>query len=148
MAGDKPDERFLIGEVAERTGLTERTLRYYEEQGLLSPTDVSPGGFRLYSSSDLHRLEVIQVFKDLGFSLSEIRATFERYGAPVGEDRHNRLAFSMEVLKKQLNSLDEHLSRLHEQRDQVRRALQMLAQCRECKRESCPATCPNLEAFL
>ncbi len=62
-----------IGEVAERTGLSLRTIRYYEEVGLITPSTRSPGGFRLYSELDIARLELIKRMKPLDFSLEEIR---------------------------------------------------------------------------
>src|SRR6266550_1203409 len=67
-----------IGEVAERTGLTPRTLRYWEEIGLLPPAERLEGGFRLYSAADLERLtRIVQLKKLLGFSLSEVRRVVE-----------------------------------------------------------------------
>ena len=62
-----------IGQVAERTGLSLRTIRFYEESGLVVPTARSEGGFRLYSDDDVARLEVIKRMKPLGFSLDEMR---------------------------------------------------------------------------
>lgn len=63
-----------IGEVAERTGLTRRTLRHYDELGLLVPAERSWGNYRLYSQADLLRLLQIQNLKALGLSLDEIAA--------------------------------------------------------------------------
>jgi MerR family transcriptional regulator, copper efflux regulator len=62
-----------IGQVAERTGLSLRTIRFYEEEGLVVPTARTDGGFRLYSADDLARLEVIKRMKPLGFALEEMR---------------------------------------------------------------------------
>ena len=62
-----------IGDVAERTGLSLRSLRHYEEVGLLPCPQRSPGGFRLYDDSTLQRLAVIMGMKPLGFSLEEMR---------------------------------------------------------------------------
>jgi len=62
-----------IGEVAERTGLSLRTIRYYEEVGLVTPATRSHGGFRLYSEVDVARLELIKRMKPLDFSLEEMR---------------------------------------------------------------------------
>ncbi|MGY1682182.1 MerR family transcriptional regulator [Geodermatophilus sp. SYSU D01176] len=62
-----------IGQVAERTGLSLRTIRFYEENGLVVPTARSEGGFRLYSHDDVARLEVIKRMKPLGFTLEEMR---------------------------------------------------------------------------
>ena len=70
-----PDQPYLqIGEVAERTGVTQRTLRFYEEKGLLKPPTRMEGGFRLYSETDIQRLEQIKRLKRLlGFPLAEIK---------------------------------------------------------------------------
>lgn len=62
-----------IGEVADRTGLSLRTIRYYEEVGLITPTDRTTGGFRLYSEDDIARLRLIMRMKPLDFSLEEMR---------------------------------------------------------------------------
>ncbi len=62
-----------IGELAERTGLSLRTIRHYDDEGLLNPSARSSGGFRLYSATDLDRLMVIRRMKPLGFSLEEMR---------------------------------------------------------------------------
>src|SRR6266540_6106227 len=67
-----------IGEVAERTGVTQRTLRFYEEKGLLKPPTRMEGGFRLYSEEDVARVEQIrQLQKLLGLSLAEIKEMVE-----------------------------------------------------------------------
>ena len=62
-----------IGQVAERTGLSLRTIRFYEETGLVVPTSRTEGGFRLYSDDDVARLEVIKRMKPLGFTLEEMQ---------------------------------------------------------------------------
>jgi len=60
-----------IGAVAERTGLSLRTLRHYDEVGLLPPTGRTEGGFRLYTEADVERLLLIRRMKPLGFTLEE-----------------------------------------------------------------------------
>ena len=63
-----------IGEVAEVTGLTPRTIRYYEELGLLPAPERTQGDFRLYTTRDVRRLSEISRLKQLlGFSLAEIK---------------------------------------------------------------------------
>src|SRR6266566_369049 len=69
---------YTIEQVATRTGLTKRTLRYYEEVGLLPPTDRTEGNYRRYCESDIQRLERIKKLRDLlGFSLTDIREILE-----------------------------------------------------------------------
>lgn len=63
---------FHIGAVAERTGLSLRTLRHYDEVGLLRPSGRTDGGFRLYTEPDVQRLLLIRRMKPLGFSLEEM----------------------------------------------------------------------------
>ncbi len=62
-----------IGEVAEQTNLSLRTIRYYEEMGLVTPSARTSGGFRLYSDTDVARLRLIRRMKPLEFSLEEMR---------------------------------------------------------------------------
>ena len=66
-----------IGEVAARTELSLRTIRHYEETGLVIPSARSQGGFRLYTEADVARLMVIRRMKPLGFTLDEMRALLE-----------------------------------------------------------------------
>ncbi|MFB7866235.1 MULTISPECIES: MerR family transcriptional regulator [unclassified Streptomyces] len=62
-----------IGEVAERTELSLRTIRQYEDSGLVVPSAASEGGFPLYTDADVARLMVIRRMKPLGFTLDETR---------------------------------------------------------------------------
>ncbi|MFF3316596.1 MerR family transcriptional regulator [Streptomyces sp. NPDC003035] len=62
-----------IGEVAARTELSLRTIRHYEETGLVVPSARSQGGFRLYTETDVARLMVIRRMKPLGFTLDQMR---------------------------------------------------------------------------
>ncbi|MGQ4727726.1 MerR family transcriptional regulator [Streptomyces sp. Ju416(a)] len=62
-----------IGEVAARTELSLRTIRHYEESGLVAPSARSRGGFRLYTETDVARLMVIRRMKPLGFTLDQMR---------------------------------------------------------------------------
>src|SRR5947209_9639973 len=62
-----------VGEVAERLGVSPRTIKYYEELGLVQPETRSPGGFRLYSDEDVRRLERVLQMKGIGYSLAAIR---------------------------------------------------------------------------
>lgn len=61
-----------IGELAERAGMSLRTIRHYDEVGLLVPSGRTTGGFRVYTGDDLERLLVIRRMKPLGFTLDEM----------------------------------------------------------------------------
>jgi len=70
-----------IGELAERTGLSLRTIRHYDEVGLLPASSRTEGGFRVYSEDDFERLTVIKQMKPLGFSLEEMAELLEILGS-------------------------------------------------------------------
>ena len=71
-SGPTAGRAMQIGEIAQRTDLSLRTLRHYDEVGLLRPSGRSHGGFRLYTEDDLERLLIIRRMKPLGFTLEEM----------------------------------------------------------------------------
>ncbi|HEY8980938.1 MAG TPA: MerR family transcriptional regulator [Streptomyces sp.] len=70
-------QHMQIGEVAVRTDLPLRTIRHYEDAGLVAPSARTQGGFHLYTESDVARLTVVRSMKPLGFTLDEIRTLLE-----------------------------------------------------------------------
>ena len=80
-----------IGELAEKTGLSLRTIRHYDEVGLLKPSGRTEGGFRLYSQEDLSRLLLIRRMKPLGFSLEEMTELLSIIDALDGDNADARL---------------------------------------------------------
>ncbi len=118
-----------IEQVALRTGLTKRALRYYEEIGLLEPPTRTEGGYRLYSAADVQRLERIKRLRDLlGFSLAEIRemvraeeereqvrSAWRRETAPHA--RLARLDEAEALVRRQLRLVEEKLAGLREMQD-------------------------------
>lgn len=72
--GHQTPSGMKIGEVSEATGISIPTLRHYDHVGLVSPSQRTAGGFRLYSELDFRRLKLIRRMKPLGFSLDDMRA--------------------------------------------------------------------------
>ena len=70
-----------IGELAERTGLSLRTIRFYEEVGVLAPAPRTKGGFRQFTDGDLQRLLLARQMKPLGFSVEEMKDLLEAIDA-------------------------------------------------------------------
>ncbi|MEJ7652904.1 MAG: MerR family transcriptional regulator [Chloroflexia bacterium] len=128
---ERSAEHMSIGEAAEHTGLTHRTLRYWEELGLLrTPSRVS-GGQRLYSAEDLERISKIQRMKHLlVFSLNEIRAAVETEEARLDllEDADNetscrrRLEQTREIAaitSRQIQMVDDKIAQLYSMRSRL-----------------------------
>ncbi|WP_256872378.1 MerR family transcriptional regulator [Paenibacillus sp. 79R4] len=94
------DKKYPIGEVAKLTGSTVKTIRYYDEIGLLKPTAYTEGGHRLYSSDDIWRLELIATLRYLDFGIDEIHQLM------AGElTVEKALAWQIESLEIQANTL-------------------------------------------
>jgi MerR family copper efflux transcriptional regulator len=70
--GARTAAQYQIGDVAELTGLSLRTIRHYEEVGVVVPSGRSPGGFRLYTQHEVDKLRQVMGMKPLGFTLEEI----------------------------------------------------------------------------
>ncbi|MFI9361916.1 MerR family transcriptional regulator [Kitasatospora sp. NPDC053057] len=71
------DTLFSIGDLARRTGLTVKTIRFYSDSGIVPPTDRSPAGYRLYDISALARLDMVRTLRDLGLDLAVIRQVLD-----------------------------------------------------------------------
>ncbi|OKJ32695.1 MerR family transcriptional regulator [Streptomyces sp. CB02366] len=114
------DKHMQIGEVATRTELSLRTIRHYEETGLVTPSARSQGGFRLYTETDVSRLMVIRRMKPLGFTLEQMRdllAATDRLDSEAALDDGEREALLERVrtyrqaAKEQVEKLRVQLSR-------------------------------------
>jgi MerR family transcriptional regulator, repressor of the yfmOP operon len=142
-AGSAGDGFWRIEQVSARTGLTKRTLRYYEEIGLLAPPTRTEGGYRLYSEDDIQHLQRIKRLKDLlGFSLDKIReiaqAEEEREQVRAAwaseSDPHTRLAWMdhmADLTRQQLRLIEEKLVGLQD----MRATLQTRLEAQERRRE-------------
>ncbi len=110
-----------IGHVAERVGLSLRTVRYYEEVGLLTPAGRSQGGFRLYREAQVERLRLLKGMKPFGLTLEEIRELVElidRSDAPdaVGAELAPGLEKYRDRADERIDKLERHLAEVRKLR--------------------------------
>lgn len=129
---------FQIGEVCQRTGLTQRALHYYDEIGLLVPSERLTGGQRLYSAADLERIERIKNLKRLlGLSLSEIKRMLDAdeardhylASAQTASDpvhRRRALESALRVTEDQLQSVRDKVHQLGQLQRQLERQVRDL----------------------
>ncbi|MXO58454.1 MerR family transcriptional regulator [Altererythrobacter salegens] len=113
----KPADLWGIQDVANELGVTHRTLRFYEDKGLISPQRI--GSTRVYTRRDLGRMKLILRGKRLGFSLREISEFLELY--EVDADQHHqiealleRVRTRLEDLKNQRKAIEETIRELSE----------------------------------
>ena len=115
-----------IGEVAEAVSLSLRTIRHYEEVGLVPPSGRSAGGFRLYTDDDVDRLRVVKQMKPLDFSLEEMRELLElrdRLAATPGGQEQSELVERLELFAM---TAEQRCEALREQLDAAQAMAQML----------------------
>ncbi|MEV3964496.1 MerR family transcriptional regulator [Nocardia sp. NPDC050193] len=111
-------ENYLqIGQVAERTELSIKTIRHYEEVGLVEPSARSAGGFRLYTGVDVDRLLVIRRMKPLGCSLAEMKQLLDALDVlesptATGEQRARAREYLRQCREKTRDSADRLRRRL------------------------------------
>jgi DNA-binding transcriptional MerR regulator len=110
---------FSMREVCARAGLSARTIRYYEELGLLPGVRRRSGGRRVYGADELERLRFITRLKALGLSLEEIRE-LNAVHAIVGSTRALLLRLD-DLLARRLSDLDTRIGELGSLRDQIRK---------------------------
>ncbi|WP_407652649.1 helix-turn-helix domain-containing protein [Amycolatopsis cynarae] len=112
---------FTIGELARRTGVPVKTIRFYSDEGLLPPTDRTYSGYRLYDTRSLARLELIKTLRELGLGLAEIAQVLaEEVTVPRLAARH-------------LAALDEQIRRLRLRRAVLRAVVKRESELEEVK---------------
>ncbi|MGZ0069670.1 MerR family transcriptional regulator [Microbacterium sp. Yaish 1] len=111
-----------IGEVTERTEMSFRTLRHYDEIGLVTPSARTEGGFRLYTEDDVARILLIRRMKPLGYSLDEMRELLDVVDALAASPADTELRARLETIRAGATERREKLTR------QVAMADEFLAQ--------------------
>lgn len=135
-----------IGEVAKKTNVSLRTVRYYEELKLIHPTTRSRGGFRLYDREILSTIHVIQSLQELELSLKEIKAlmALKRQKKTRGDVARNLLS----RLKKQSAEAKKRRTIYQAIVQDFDEGMRILAQCQECTRRPNDPHCGRHKEFL
>lgn len=134
------DETMRIGELAERSGRTIRTLHFYEELGLLSPAGRTKGGFRLYDQHALVRIHWISRLQELGFSLPEIKEFLVNIQANAAGPA--MMGGLRKFYADKLQETRATLSRLVALEGELKSALDYLDTCRSCAPATGKSACP------
>ena len=131
--GTSGDEQlFRIGQIAKQFGVTLRTLRFYEDKGLINPKRV--GTTRLYSHRERARLKLILLGRKLGFSLRDVKQMMDLYD-PEGSN--------FRQLKVTLEKSERQLERLEKQRESINEAIDELTAAMDVVREMLASASPK-----
>jgi DNA-binding transcriptional MerR regulator len=123
-------ELLKIGDFARLADTNLRTLRYYEELGLIHPASRSQGGFRYYRRTDVNRVNMIRDLQELGLHLDRIRELMA--ARSIGEGRELFLARVRRALEEQDHLLQQRIQTLEALRRKVAQALHKIGECRHC----------------
>ena len=118
-----------ISDAADFSGLPAKTIRYYEDIGLVMPHRQA-NGYRTYDDSQLHKLRFLQRARGLGFSIEECRSLLSLY-----DDRHRASADVKAVAEARLGIIDQKLAELHSLRDAL---AHLIEACHGDDRPDCP----------
>lgn len=103
-----------IGEVAQQAGVSTKTIRYYEDAGVLPPPERAPNGYRDYDDTTISRLHFVRDAQATGLTLTEIASILDLRGQGQSTCHH-----VIELLERHLDDLDRHIASLHRTRDQL-----------------------------
>ncbi len=105
---------YKIGEFSNMTGLSVKTLRYYDDIDLFKPIDVDLfTGYRYYSTDQIYDLELINVLKSVGFSLEEIKNNWDSFTVDLFNKKKDELLKDIEIKQKAIKKIDELKSNLN-----------------------------------
>ena len=110
IAGDESDEIIPIGDLAKSLGLTTRTLRYWEEVGIIESEERLDGATRGYSPYFVRRIKFIMKLKDLGLTIKEMQDLYIAYGEAKQTDQ--MIPQLIKILDKHINMVDEKIAKL------------------------------------
>ncbi len=135
MTNNGSESKLLrIGDVARETGITLRTLRYYEELNLIEPDNRTKGNFRLYGPSVIQRVQFINSLKKLDFSLEEISDIL----GPANTIKNDRdvIERTRRALQVKKEKITAKLLEMAEMNREVDLSLRILDECTACKQEN------------
>jgi Cu(I)-responsive transcriptional regulator len=119
-----------IGEVAARSGVPAKTIRYYEDVGLIPPARRSESGYRAYDDRDLATLRFVQRARSLGFSMRDVGALLALW-----RDSHRASAEVKEVAARHVADIDRKIAELQSMR---RTIVDLMERCHGDARPDCP----------
>ena len=140
--GNGNNGRFMrIGDLARKAGTTMRTIRYYEQLGLIAPAARTRGGFRLYEEDELRKLRLIKNLQLVETSLSQVKAIFE-------QRRRGRIASEVAgglsaLLEQQLRKVQQRIAQFRAMETSLQETIEILRCCAECSFEPGPNVCPR-----
>ena len=132
---------FRVGQIAEKTGKTNRTIHFYEQKGLLAPQSRSAGGYRLYGESALLRIQWIDQLQSMGFTLTEIQDFLSSF--QQNESGPQLMEALQQFYSQQLIETRLKIQRLRALEKELSGSLSFLQTCSGCHSQAKPSACKS-----
>lgn len=137
--------RLTTGDMARLSGSTLRTVRFYEEAGLLAPEERDEGCHRLFHERELHKLQLILDLREAGLSLQDIKDLFELKESCSGPSQAS--AQMSEILERQIDEMQRKIAKLRRLREELASTVTVINECRNCSEPQFPLRCCDCEVL-
>lgn len=114
---EKGEKYLQIGELAKKSNVTPRTIKHYEDKGIIQPLKKTQGGFRLYDNDKLKSLKRIKSFQQAGLSLKEVKKMEEI--KRLLEENRGQKTISSDMLDEKLSYLEKQLNKINERLEEI-----------------------------
>lgn len=133
------------GDLARKCETTVRTVRFYEEAGVLCPETRSEGGHRLFGEGDLQKLQLVMDLREAGLSLNDIRGLFElKKDCASPEEASEAMS---KVLEGQIEEMQRKIATLRRLREELASTVAIIQECRSCEARAFPKACADCDVM-
>ena len=134
-----------IGEICRLAECTPRTVRHYEDEGLISPARTTPGGRKLYGEESISIIRMARVLKRIDYSIRDIREVLAL--AHSGDTRNRRLTGELRnILRDALGRINSEIERMASARGKISSLLEKTQKCEQCQAVDC-SPCGRISAL-
>ena len=133
------------GDMARLSDSTLRTVRFYQQEGLIEPERRSNCGHRLFSGRELMKLQLALDLREAGLSLHSIKDLFcLKSGCECPEEASHRMS---DALTAQIDTMQQKIVKLRKLREELTAMVSVLTECRSCEEENFPLSCENCDVL-
>lgn len=139
---DEDEPVLTTGDMARLCDSTLRTVRFYEQEGLIRPRERA-GGRRMFTYGELRKLQLALDLREAGLSIQDIKELFElksRFGNP-----REASAEITEIVSRQITAMQEKIAKLRKLREELAAMVTVIAECSECEGERFPTECGDCD---
>lgn len=138
-------ETLSTGDMARLSNSTLRTVRFYEEEGLIEPQGRSEGGHRQFAPTELAKLQLALDLREAGLSIGDIKSLFELKSACNSpEDATEKMS---NILEGQIEEMQKKISKLRGLREELTSMVEVIANCRSCENPEFPLRCTDCDVL-